>query len=156
MSEVVHRRRRRHKGRLVPWLAVGLVVLVVAVAAVWLAVRAVDVRRHLTAARLEVAQLRDDVLHGQPISARVARIQSHAAAAMADTHDPVWFAASWLPPVRALRGLTDSVDQVATEVLPPLAGVAPSLAPDRLRPSPDVVDVDSLRRAQGALRQADA
>lgn len=145
---------RRHMRRLV--LAAAVIVCLVVLAGAWIAIRALQAKSDLLNARRELTALRADFTAGRPYRSDLDQFQRDAAAAQSKTHDPVWFLASWLPPVHTVRGLAAATDSAARTVLPPLARIAPTLTPARLRVSGDTIDLAPLERAAAPLASVDA
>ncbi|HVA61494.1 MAG TPA: DUF4012 domain-containing protein [Mycobacteriales bacterium] len=140
-------------------LAFGLGALVVILAGIgWLAVRGLAAEHRLTVAKAAILALRADLLAGRSAAVHTDLVaaQSAAAAADADTHDPVWFAVSFLPPVQTVRGLTEVTDTLARRVLPELAEVGPTVTPARLRVGPHTIALAPLEAAAAPLAAADA
>jgi hypothetical protein len=136
-------------------VAAVLVVLVLA-AAVWMFVHGLHAADRLADARNDIARVRADLLAGQSPVADLRAAQRHAAAARADTHDFVWSAASWLPPVETVRGITTAVDTLATDALPDFVAVAPTLRPAALRVSHNKIALAPLVAAAPVMKRAAA
>src|SRR5258708_5680016 len=72
------------------------------------------------------------------------------------TGGPIWSAAASLPwvgaPLETIRGIAVNADDLTSSTLPQVADIARTLSPDRLRLSPDRVDVARLRRAAPTLQ----
>jgi hypothetical protein len=114
-------------------IEISVVVLFVVIAAgAWVVIRALEATGKLDDARADIARLRADLVTGQTPSADLLAAERDTAAADHDTHDFVWGAASWLPPVHTVQGITSSLSLLAHQALPPLAQVGPSLQPRRL------------------------
>ena len=95
--------------------------------------------------------VRADLVAGKDASSDLRQAQQDAKAAHRDTHDPVWFLASWLPPVRTVRGLASVANDLAQHALPPVVEVGPSVAP---RQAADKPRHDRTRSAAGGRAQA--
>lgn len=145
-------RRRRRKLWRALWILAGLFLLAAACAG-WLGYHAITARRMLLAAKANVAALRADLLAGNTAAARLALAATgqEAAAAERDTHDPVWFVASLLPPVRTVRGLASAADSLARNVLPEVVSVGTSVNPNRLRTGPHTIDLAPIQAAAAPL-----
>ena len=71
--------------------------------------------------------------------------QRDADAAKHDTHDFVWVAASWLPPVKTVRGITTAIDTLATQAAARLSSrSAPRCSPSVLRIAPNKIALAPL------------
>lgn len=167
------RRRRARKGRgrsprsetgwelvrrsLVLALELGVVVVAGVLAmGIWILVHALDASGRLDAAHTDVARLRADLLAGRPAGADMLAAQHDADAARRDTHDWVWSAVSWLPPVQTVQGITTAIDTLATQALPDFIAVAPSLRPAVLRVRHDTIALAPLVAAAPTMRRAAA
>ena len=117
-------------------------------------------RRHLVAARAEVAPLQAALSSRDRagVPERLARVRSEAAAARRLTSDPVWRAFANVPwagrTLETSGGLAAAVDDLADDALPPLARVAEEMTYDDLRPAGDRVGVAALREARQPLATA--
>jgi hypothetical protein len=136
-------------------ILIVVVVLLIA-AAVWIALHAVDAGGRLDAVHDDIGRVRADLISGQDPSGDLRATQSDARAAEHDTHDPVWFLASWLPPVRTIRGLAAATNELADHALPSVVSVGTTLEPGRLRIGPNRIALPPLRAAVPALTSADA
>jgi protein-tyrosine-phosphatase len=154
-------RRSRPSGRLTRRLAavVGLALLA---AVGWLAVRGLAAQRELVVVRADLGTVRSALLAGDPHRAGAALADARRLAARARglTDDPVWRLAG-LPPYlgnapRAVRTLAAAVDGVTSRALPALVDAGVALAPDRLRPTGDRIDVDAFARARPGIDAAAA
>jgi hypothetical protein len=134
----------------------GIIVVLVVAGALWIGLRAHSAEGRLKDVRTDVASVRADLVAGRDASTDLKSAQRDAKAADGDTHDPVWFAASWLPPVHAVRGLASVADDLAQNALPPVVAVGPSVAPSKLRTSPGTIALAPLQAAAPKLAQADA
>ena len=134
------------------WLVVLSVLLVLVAWGAWLGYDAMTARRELMAAADLLAGLQDDVLAGDTeVSATLAEVQVHAAAAKESTHGLHWSAAAVLPwvggNVRAVQAVSEVVDTLAADVLPDLADVAAVVDPAALAPVDGRVDLAPLEAA---------
>ncbi|MBV9486233.1 MAG: DUF4012 domain-containing protein [Frankiaceae bacterium] len=131
-----------------------IVVFVAVVVAVWIILRGVAAASHLADARADIALLRDDLVNGQPTEADLQRVEADARAAHAETHDPVWWAMSWLPPIHTVRGLTSATNELAENALPSVVSVGLTVEPSKLRVAPNKIALPPLQRAAPALSKA--
>lgn len=140
-------------------VAAGLVLLVAATG-LWLTVRGLQAQREVTAARGDLAGVRSGLLSGDLAGARrsLADAQRHTGRAASLTGDPVWRVAAATPWVGdtpdAVRTAAATVDDLTHTTLPVLVDAGASLAPDRLRPSGDRVDLTALTAARPSLEAA--
>ncbi|MBV9292904.1 MAG: DUF4012 domain-containing protein [Frankiales bacterium] len=128
--------------------------VVVVLAGAWVLVRALQARSSLDEARTAIAKVRADLLAGRNADGDLAVARAKADQAKADTHDPVWFALSWLPPVHTTRGLASVADDLVRNAVTPVVRVAPTLRPTRLRVAHDRIALAPLAAAAPALNSA--
>jgi hypothetical protein len=133
-----------------------IVVVVLVAAGVWLGLRALAAGGRLSAVHDDITRVRFDLVTGRNPQVDLRQTQQDAAAAESDTHDPIWFAASWLPPVRTIRGLASASDELATHALASLVSVGSTLQPGKLRIAHNRIALPPLRAAVPALTAADA
>ncbi|HVW80640.1 MAG TPA: DUF4012 domain-containing protein [Mycobacteriales bacterium] len=154
------RRSRRPKGirrAMILSLELGVAVVVVVIAAgLWMLAHALDATGHLTDARTDIARIRADLLAGRSPLADMRAAQRDAAAAKDDTHDFVWGATSWLPPVKTVRGITTAIDTLASQALPDFVAVAPKLRPAELRVRHNKIALAPLVAAAPTMQRAAA
>jgi hypothetical protein len=142
-------------------LGVAGVLVLAAVAALWLVSDALRAKDALEQARTELATLQDEVRAGDDAGSRVtvASLQSHARTADHATHGPVWTLAAQLPVVGAnvdaLQTVSSSVDNLARRALPSLMDATRLLSPDALAPVDGRVDLDPLTKAAPQITGAD-
>jgi hypothetical protein len=129
---------------------------VVVGAGIWILIRGFDAAGHLQDARNDVSRLRADLLAGRDATADMRAAQADAAAAHKDTHDFIWGAAAWLPPVKTVRGITTAIDTLAADALPPFVQVGATLSPAALRVAPDRIALAPLVRAAPTMSRAAA
>jgi hypothetical protein len=147
----------RARRALILSLQLGVVVVALAIAAAaWIFIHALDATGRLSDARTDIARLRADLLAGRDATADMLAAQHDAAAARKDTHDFVWGAASWLPPVKTVRGITEAVNTLGQGALPAFVKVGRSLSPGALRIRPDTIDLAPLVAAAPTMRRAAA
>lgn len=125
-------------------------------ASAWMFIHALAASSHLSDARDDISRVRLDLLNGQDPDADLRAAETDAAAANHDTHDFVWSAAAWLPPVKTVRGLTAAIDSLAHSALPGVVEVGPSLQPARLRVAHNRIALAPLNAAAPALARASA
>jgi len=133
-----------------------IVVVLVIAAAVWIVIHAVDAGGRLDAVRDDISQVRADLLAGRDPTTDLRQAQADARAAKNDTHDPVWFVAAWVPPIRTIRGLASAADDLASTALPSVVSVGRSIEPAKLRIAPNRIALQPLRAAAPALTAAAA
>lgn len=131
---------------------VGVVLSVVA--AVWIFIHAIAAAGRLSEARDDVLRVRQDLVAGRDAGADLAAAEKDAGAANSDTHDFIWRAASWLSPVQTMRGITAALDTVATQALPEVVKVGPSLRPGKLRVTHNRIALAPLTAAAPTLASA--
>lgn len=154
--------RTKHPVRRAVLLLVGLVLVVLLAAAAWLAMDALTVRDELTTAEDLVGTLQDEVLAGDVDSARrtLASLQDHAAAAHDASRGPHWSLAGALPwagpNVRAVREVSDVVQDLSTDVLPGVIDASTLVDPAAITSGDVPLDPVALQAAADAVVAADA
>lgn len=164
-DDELHRLHRRavwrRGGR---WLlgALGVMAVLLAGCAGWVAVDALAARGELAAAAQDVDRLRDEVETGQGAQsgATVASLQERAAAARDATTGVQWSVVGALPWVgrnlRAVQTVSAVVDDLATNALPELVAAAAVIDPAAVAPADGQFDVEPLRAAAPGVVAADA
>lgn len=131
----------------------GGLVLAALIAMVWVGGRGALAYGHLRAAQSEASTLRDHIADPASAKAAIASIADETSAARALTSDPVWAIAEGVPwigaQLSAVSTIAESIDDVATTALRPLADVAASFSVDALRPKDGRVDLATFEAAQG-------
>ncbi|MDT4914315.1 MAG: hypothetical protein QOC66_3443 [Pseudonocardiales bacterium] len=136
----------------------GLILL----AGVWLIVTGLLARGQLQSVRTEVHQLRAQLTSGDLTGARttLAALQTHAQRAHGLTTGPVWALAAQLPsggePIKTVRGITSSADELASKALPTLIDVRAKLEPGKLRSADGRIDLAAISAVRPALDRADS
>lgn len=161
---------RRVTARRVAFALLGVLVLLL-VAAGWLAVRAYQAGTSLLSAKDVVTELQSDVAGGDTdqLEARLPELRADLATARTATADPVWRLAEHLPwagaNFEAVRVVTVSLDDVVRDALPALQQVDDVLASRQapgadgridlgplLAAAPDIVSAaEGAHRAQAAV-----
>lgn len=132
-----------------------IVAVLLVAAALWIVFHALDAGARLDAVRDDIARVRADLVSGQDPSADLRQAEADARAAKNETHDPVWFAAAWLPPIKTIRGLSSAADELASGALPSVVSVGTTIEPAKLRIAPNRIALPPLRKAVPALTAAD-
>ncbi|KQY42828.1 DUF4012 domain-containing protein [Cellulomonas sp. Root137] len=154
------RRRRRTARRIAFGILVVLVVLVVA--AGWLAFRGYQAGTALLSAKDVVVDLRSVVGDGdtQQIEARLPEIQADLAAARRATSDPVWRVAEHVPWVgaqlEAVRVVSVSLDDVVRDALPAVGRIDDVLHAQEARGTDGRIDLAPLVEAAPDIAAAAA
>lgn len=155
--------RRPRRRRRTVLIVVAVVLLVVIVAVAWIAYRAVSAKGDLETARTQASAARSAVLNGDVARAQqaAASAESAASSAHSKTHDPVWSVAAAIPglgsPLKSVSDISDVVSDLSTQVLKPIATLATTLDPSRLRTGDKGIDTTLLQQNQQQLGQiADA
>lgn len=146
--------------------ALAVAVVLLAVAAAYLAWRAMTIRNALVSARGDVTALAQEVRSGAVTpgsSARLDSVQRSVAMAHSGAHDPVWFLASHVPflgsPLRTAGQLTDASFALTEHAMPDLLDASRQIAKVRADPSGDlplgavVAAVPAIVRARDVLAQ---
>lgn len=155
------RSRRLRRMRRAGWVMIGLGGLIV-LCGVYLAVTALMARSHLEQARTDVAKLRSQLSSGNLVAARATahRLASEASSAHDLTTGPVWYLAAGIPsggePLATIRGITASVDRLASDAVPRLLSAGASIDPKQLRGANGAVDLAPIAAAVPALDHAQA
>uniref|UniRef100_A0A5Q5BFZ2 DUF4012 domain-containing protein n=2 Tax=unclassified Mycobacterium TaxID=2642494 RepID=A0A5Q5BFZ2_MYCSS len=143
--------RRRH----IAFAGLFLLVVVVGFGS-WLALRAVEAKANLEAARSSALQAKDALLEGdtQGAAQHADSAHSHAQRARDATHSVPWNIASAVPlvgdPFTTGQEISDVVLGLATDVLQPAAKVGAVLSPEHLLQG-NRVDVQVLRDRESEL-----
>lgn len=145
----------RTAGRVFAWvLGVALVALVAA--SVWIGIRAVAAYGHLTDAQAAASTATEALRDPATAPALIADISGDTAAARELTSDPVWRAAETLPWVgpqlSAVSTVAAAIDDVASTALTPLSQVASSFSVDQLRPVDGRIDLAPFTSIADAAR----
>lgn len=154
----VRRRHRRFVIRLAT--ALGAVLILLGLAGVWIATKAVEISSELQAAKALVPALTKEMSVYDDSGARLTldRIIGHTSAARAATDDPVWKLASGLPWLggnfSAVRELSVAADEIATGAAKPLLSVLSSLDVNSLTPVDGRFDLEPLRAASPTIVSA--
>lgn len=145
-------RPRRRTGRRIAFAVLAVLVLLL-VAAGWLAFRAYQAGTALLSAKDVVLDLRGDVGGGdtQQIEARLPEVQADLASARSATADPVWRAAEHLPWVgpnlEAVRVVSWSLDDVVRDALPAIGRIDAVLHAQEARGTDGRIDLAPLVEA---------
>ncbi len=151
-------RRRRRRIGYVMLFAGGLIVL----AGAWLVVTGLLARRELNTVRAEVRTLRSQISAGDLNGAREtsAQLSKNAHRAHGLTTGPVWAVAAHIPgggePLRTVRGVTSSVDQLSRSALPQLVSASQAIDPATLRNADGTVNLTRIASVAPELNRATA
>ncbi|MGM7672121.1 DUF4012 domain-containing protein [Microbacterium sp. A93] len=122
-SDVSRRKSRGKRGR-TTWLIVGIVLIVLLLAACWVGFRALTVKNELE----DSQQLISDLQEGADVSATIEALGGHAESAASAASDPVWAVLEWVPfagdNLRAVRLAAQSLDVLVNDVAKPVLGAA--------------------------------
>ncbi|MCT9819063.1 DUF4012 domain-containing protein [Microbacterium sp. W1N] len=145
----------RTAGRVFAWI-VGIALVVLVAAAVWVGLRAVAAYGHLTDAQATAATAADTLRDPAAAPALIADLSADTAAARGLTSDPVWRAAETLPwigpQLTAVSTVAAAIDDVASTALTPLSQVAGSFNVDQLRPVDGRIDLTPFTEIADAAR----
>lgn len=154
-------RKKRSRRTLVLVLGcLGVLVLVTATGAAWLASKASAINSELNAATLLIGPLKDDITNNNPSDAseEVEQLQAHTSAAKEAANDPVWTLASSLPVLgsnfSAVAEVARSADDVANLGLAPLVRVYSSLNWETLLPNSSGTNLAPLEAASPSVSAA--
>lgn len=143
----------RTAGRIAAW-TLGVVLVLAALAAVWIGVRAALAYGHLRAAEQTARTAAEALRDPARAPDLVAALSADTRAARDLTSDPVWRGAEILPwagpQLHAVSTVAAALDDVASDSLAPLAQVASSFSLDSLRPTGGRIDVAPFLAAQDA------
>ncbi|MET0783605.1 MAG: DUF4012 domain-containing protein [Leifsonia flava] len=149
----------RRRGRLV-WLIVGVVLVAVVGAVVWVGVRGWLAKGELEAAAVTAEKLQADIVAGDTAAAGdgADKLVDHTHEAAALTGDPIWALAEIVPVVgpnlSAVRVLSTQLDAAASGAIRPLTGLAQSVFAESFRPVDGRIDVEPLVAARPAAHSA--
>ena len=130
-AEVRHRRRKSaSKQRIkVGFIIFGILVLG---SVTWLATRVLVVKTDLEASQALVEQLQTEISSGDfsTLASTSAQLEAKSASAAAGTRDLTWRAAEFLPlageNLRAVRAVSESIDDIVSDVAAPAVDIASS------------------------------
>lgn len=126
-------------------------------AAVWMAWSGWQAAQELTAAKGQLATVRDSLVDGDPdtMASDVREISAETARARSLTSGPVWRAVGAVPWVggtaSAVTAAAATTDRLGQEVLPGLVDLRHALDPQELRPAGDQLDIAALEAAAPQL-----
>ncbi len=143
------RQRRRRTRRIIGWTfaAVGVVVLVLVVAAVMVGMDALRAQATLRSASDQVGTLKQQVIAGDEagVAQTLPSLQADTAAAYQDTHGWHWWLISRLPfvgpTISAVQTSAEVVDSLAVDALPALTAATDVLDPAVLVPEGGRIDL---------------
>lgn len=150
--------RRRRRGLI--WLVLGVVLVAVIGAAIWVGVRGWLAKGELEAAAATAEVLQKHIEAGDTADAGDAAdsLVDHTGEAASLTGDPVWRLAELVPGVganlHAVRVLSAELDTAASGAIRPLTGLAQSVYTDSFRPVDGRIDVKPLVAAQPTAHAA--
>lgn len=157
---IAHRKSRKRplirSFRLWVPVVLGVVVVALGAAALWIGPRAFEAKDELEAAiplaqRVEAHLVKSESEHAQQ-AARA--MQRHTARAHELTSDPVWRSLEWMPVVganlKAVRLAAESADELTRDAVVPVSRIDI----DALKPKAGRVDVDAVRGLQGTVNAA--
>jgi hypothetical protein len=150
-------RRRRRVG--FAMLAAGGLLLL---AGAWIAVTAIMARSELNQVRAQASTMGAKIAASNWSGARAtaADLAAHAHRAHQLTSGPVWALGAALPsggePLKTIRGITEGVDTLGTDVLPQLVNAGQRLNPRTLRRPDGSVDLARITAVSPTLRSASA
>ncbi|MCU1476228.1 MAG: hypothetical protein JWQ64_921 [Subtercola sp.] len=139
----------------------GVVILGLAAIAGWVVYQTLQAKSSLETAQTSVTQIQVEAtkLDVAALPASVATFQSAAHDAASHTNDPLYRFAEGLPVVgqnlTAVRQLSEALDEIGSQALPPLMTVASSVTPDALKPVNGSLNVALLTQGDAALAAAD-
>lgn len=138
----------------------GLLVLIMVLAAAWLANKASTIRFELSAATAQIPSLKNSIAtdNRSEALATVERLRAHTVAAKGAADDPLWTLASTLPGVgsnfSAVAEIARSADDVTALGLSPLVQVYDSLNWEALLPRSAGTDLGPLKTAAPTISAA--
>jgi len=141
----------RTAGRITAW-TLGVVLILAAVGAAWIGIRAGAAYGHLRAAQQTAEGAAEALSDPSAAAALVSSLSDDTRAARELTSDPVWRAAEGLPWVgpqlQAVAVVSAAIDDVASTSLTPLADVAAGFSVDALRPVDGRIDLAAFTSLQ--------
>lgn len=143
----------RTAGRITAW-TLGAVLVLAILALGWIGARAALAYGHLSDAQQTARGAAETLRDPARAAALVDDLSSDTQAARALTSDPIWRTAEalpWLgPQLHAVSTVAAAVDDVASDALTPLAGVAAEFSVDDLRPVDGRIDLAAFTEIQDA------
>lgn len=168
-AEQEARRRRRRRRRVIGWSMIGAGCLLLLLAGGWVAFRAYQAYTNLDAAATRVQDLQEqlggdgagvDSLDEAAARQTISDLQSDASAARSAVNDPLYRLATGLPLVganlEAVGTVSNTVNSLAQDVMPPLLDVATTLRPENLAPKDGVIPLAPIQQMSPTLQNADA
>lgn len=155
-----HAQRASRRGRKATgWIVTGVLILSVA-AAGWVGYRALNAKNSLEAAQALVGTVKDQAgaMDLAGIAQSSALLSEHTRDAYAQTHDPVWRVAEFVPVLgrnlTAVREMSEVVDSIATDTVAPLAEVAGGLSPEALAPVDGRINIEPIVQLSSVIGPA--
>lgn len=145
-SDTLEARPRRGMRRRGTYGVVFLVLLLLC-ACLWLTLRVIDVRNHLTSASTLVSQLKTQMTNGKIAESReiLGDIKDHTRSALSGVRDPLWQLSSGMPLVgtnfAAVSELAEAANSVASEAAEPLLNTFDPLTSGLLTPKGGGIDL---------------
>lgn len=143
-SESPTARRRRRAGRVSAWVLGGILLLAILCTA-WIGVRGYLAYQHLDSARGAAADASAVLADPATAADLISDVSADTSAAHDLTSDVIWTLGEQLPWVgpqlAAVSTVAESLDDVASQSLTPLAEVVSSFSIDSLRPQDGVIDL---------------
>ncbi|KQX04999.1 hypothetical protein ASC59_12215 [Leifsonia sp. Root1293] len=149
----------RRRGRLA-WLIVGVVLVAVVGAVIWVGVRGWLAKGELESAAAAAEKLQAQIVSGDTVAAGESadRLVAHTHEAAGLTGDPVWALAEVVPVVgpnlSAVRVVSAQLDAASSEAILPLTKLAQSVFAESFRPVDGRIDLEPLIAARPAAHSA--
>lgn len=153
------RRRRAFRRRRALQFS-GLIILLLVLCATWVGTRGYLAKGELEAAAPLVSQIQQQLLQDDGAAAEVTAelLAVHSASAARLTSDPVWKTVEllpWLGPnLKAFSEVTAAVNDLAVNVVQPLAGVANGISLSDFKPVDGALNLRPFLNAQPAIQSA--
>ena len=147
------------RSRKIVMLSIALVLALLIFVIVWIAARALMAREELLGAVPIANRIGSQALAGSDtLSDDLEELQGRAAAAASLTSDPIWRMSEYVPflgnNLTAFREAASMIDELATEALPPLEGLAGTFNIDSLTPVDGSFDLEVFLAAQPLISEA--
>lgn len=145
--------------RTILWI-VAAVVFVLLLVGAWVSIRGLLAKNELESALPAAKQVQTAVVAGDIATAKTAAktLRTHAAEAASLTGDPVWRVAELVPllgsNLTAVRVSAASTDQLASEVIDPLVGIANQVDPRAIKPVDKKIDLAPIAAARPVVVKA--
>ncbi|MGF2948880.1 DUF4012 domain-containing protein [Microbacterium alcoholitolerans] len=149
--------RERRIGRIVGW-TLSVFLIAALAAAMWVTFRGIAAAQHLQAARAQISNAAEAMTDPDAAAVAIRELAEDARAARELTSDPIWRASSQLPwagpQLSAVSTIAETLDDISTSTLTPLAQVLSSVDLDSFRFTNGGIDLSAFTSIRTAADQA--